>query len=179
MDVDETQEVFGVDEAELFGVTADDWRVYEEFGKKGFFKKISRAVKKVAKNPLVRIAAGGLAFVVPPVGIAGIALNAGAIASTANKIIKAGKGKDPKKRAAARQVAEKTKVLALQGDPAAKRAYSVLQASAARGGDLRAKPKVRARPAAAPTLRQAPAPAGQQRRITWEVLPGGGVRRVA
>lgn len=155
------------DQAELFGIHRSEWAHQENFGKPGLLKKISRAAKKIAKNPLAKVVAGGLAFVVPPLGIAGVAIQAGAIASTANTIIRAGKSKDKQKAAAARKVAQATADLAQKGDPDAKRGLAVLQQAAAKGGDLRAKPPA------------TPARGGSfSRRITWEVS-NGQVRRVA
>ena len=108
------------DQAELFGVDPADWSAWDPndvvdeisgFWKKlgRGIKKVSRAVKKVAKNPLVKVAATGLAFVVPGAGAIGMA---GKIASQANKLYDATKSKNPKKRAAARQVVKNTQRLA-------------------------------------------------------------------
>lgn len=134
------------EQAELFGVVASDWNewdpndVVDQFG---FFKKlgrglkkISRAVKKVAKNPLVKVAATGLAFVVPGAGAISMA---GKIASQANKLYDATKSKNPKARKAARAVVKNTQRLAKDGDPSAKRAVKVLALSAKQRGRLRPK----------------------------------------
>lgn len=132
---------FGISEAELFGVDPWDWEdeASDEFGfsfkKLGRrFKKLSRGAKKLMRNPLVKVAAGSLAFVVPPVGIAGAVGaavgQATAIAKTANKIVAAGRSMSPRKRRAAKKVVRTTRALALRGDVSAKRGLKAIRMAA-------------------------------------------------
>jgi hypothetical protein len=147
------------------------------------FKRIARGAKKgvktagkLAKNPLVKAAAGGLAFVVPPVGIGLVAVtNAKAIAGVANNIVKGSKSKDPKKKAAATAVIKSTAALAAQGDVGAQRAVQALKLSHASGGNLKPKPPVRAvRPA--PTARGRVS-ASASAKPKWHVYADGRVVR--
>lgn len=110
-------------------------------------KSVGKAVKSVVKSPVLKVAATGLSFVAPPVGVpALVGLTA------ADKVISAAEGRStPAKRQSAFQIIRATVAAARAGDRDAVGGVKLLQQAKQRA---RAKPRPRPRPAvpAAPLL---------------------------
>lgn len=145
-----------IDEAVFFG-DDEDWAIYggdDEFGL-SLFKRISRGVKKgvrkglkftkkVLDNPIVKAGVTGLSLVVPAAAPAvGMALYAGKIAKTANKIVRGTRSRNPRKRAAARRVVRNTRRRAKRGDKSSRRAWAILRRANRAGGRLRPRGRLR------------------------------------
>ena len=96
----------------------------------GFLKKAVNAVGKAAgsvvKNPLVKMVAGGVAVVFPPVGMpiaAGIAIS--------DKVLREVNSKNPQKKAAGNAVVRNTMDLAAKGSVGASNALTLMNKRAA------------------------------------------------
>lgn len=90
----------------------------------GIFGSIAKIAKAVVKNPITKVAAGGLAIAFPPIGIpaaAGVAI--------AGKVVDAAQGKrgTPAQQATAKRVVANTIVAARNGDAGAARAVVAMK----------------------------------------------------
>jgi hypothetical protein len=140
------------------------------FGKLG--KKIGKIGKAVLKSPLLKVAATGLSFIVPAVGVPLLAATA-----LANKLVSA--TKDVKQAATALNVIKRTQTLARAGDVGSQRAVKLLAHAARSQAAVRA-PVARQLPRAAPRAApRAPVAIMPARRVPPPAAPLARARVVA
>lgn len=129
------------DEAQMHGEPIDaqgfaDYVNDEPEMGRSLLKTIGRGLSSVARHPLTKVVAGGVAFAFPPVGVplvAGVAV--------ADQLVTAAQSANPKRKAAASKIVKRTVAAAKAGDKDAGRAARILSAVARKKKAVRGQPR--------------------------------------